>query len=170
MGSLRVVPKIEVSSDQVRGSTSWLAQLAVLFAYNRSVLIDRRRQIVLVTTRWFWFWQMTRTIPFELVSRIIYRAQGLPSLSPLRYVSLWNWDWYDSAFFLIAIAIKSAADDRHTRDELTLFSVWQQQPRELDWLDKLAGVRNDVHSVGDESAGSIVKLLREYLGVPVASH
>lgn len=88
----------------------------------------------------------------------------------MRYMSLGSWDWYDSAFFLIAIAIKSSVHDRHTRDELTLFSVWQQQPRESDWLDKLAGVRNNVYSVGDESAGAIVKLLREYLGVPVASH
>jgi hypothetical protein len=170
MDLLRVTPKIEVTSDQVQGNTPWLAQLVVLFAYRRSVLIDRRRQLVLVTTRWLWFWKVTRTIPFERVSRIIYRAQGLPSLSPMRYVSLGSWDWYDSAFFLISIGIKGAVDDRHTRDELTLFSVWQQQPRQPDWLDKLAGVRENAYSIGDESAGAIVKVLREYLGVPVASH
>lgn len=170
MGLLRVAPKIEIGLDQVRGATPWLARLVVLFAYNRSVVIDRRRQLVLVATCWFWFWESTRTIPFERVGRIIYRAQGLPSLAPMRYLSVRNWDLYDSAFFLIAIAIKSTPEDKYARDELTLFSVWEQQPRELDWLDRLTGVRNDSYSIGDESAGAIVDILREYLRVPIASH
>ncbi len=102
---LGVAPKIEVSADQVRGTTPWIVQLAILFTYSRSVLIDRRREVVVVTTRWFWFWTTRRTIPFRRVSRIIYRAQGLPSLSPMRYMSLAGWDWYNSAVFLIAIAI-----------------------------------------------------------------
>jgi hypothetical protein len=75
-----------------------------------------------------------------------------------------------SAFFLIAIAIKEHPDDRHARDELTLFSVWEQQPRELDWLDRLAGVRDDTNNIGDERAGAIVDILREYLQVPIATH
>ncbi len=170
MGLLHVAPKIQVSSDQLQGSTAWLAQLLVLFAYSRSVLIDRRRQVVRVTTRWFWFWNTTRSIPFELVSRIIYRAQGLPSLSPMRYLSQRSWDPYDSAFFLISIGIKNSADDKFARDELTLFSVWEQQPTEPDWLDRLAGVRSNPYSIGDESAGAIVDILREYLRVPIASH
>lgn len=170
MTFLSVAPKVEVKADHVSGCTAWPARLLVLFAYCRWVTIDRAKQEVRVTTQWFWLWNFHRTIPFDRVSRIIYRAQGLPSLSPMRYLSLQTSDLSDSAFFLISIAIKGAADDRRAREELTLFSVWEQQPRESDWMDKLAGVRNDNRRIGDETSGAIVSVLREYLGVPIASH
>jgi hypothetical protein len=169
MDSLRIAPNIEVRGDRVSGCTPWLAQLLVLFFYRRSVVVDRRRRRVLVTTRWFWILQYPQIIPFDRIARIIYRAQGLPSLSPYRYLSLRNTDVCDSAFFLISIAIKDAAEDRRARRELTLFSVWEQQPRDRDWIDALAGIRTNTR-VGDETSGAIVDILHEYLGVPVASH
>jgi hypothetical protein len=171
MGLLHVSPQIDQSTDQIRGSTPFVAQFLLLFAYCRTVTVDRAKQQVVVTTRWLWFWSVRRSVPFDRVSRIIYRAQELPSLSPIRYLTaLQGSDLFDSAFFLISIAVKSSADDRRARDELTLFSVWQQQPRASDWLDKFAGVRVDPYQVGDERAGAIVNLLRDYLGVPIASH
>lgn len=170
MDALRVAPTIEVESDRVRGCTPWAAQLLVLFAYCRSVTIDRRSRQVRVITRWFWFWKSGRYIPFERVCRIIYRAQGLPSLSLVRYLSIRDSDVCDSAFFLISLAIKENIDDRRASDELTLFSVWEQQPRETDWIDILAGIRRDPRRIGDESSGAIVAVLKEYLSVPIASH
>jgi hypothetical protein len=171
MALLQVVPHIEVESDRVHGCTAWPARLLVLFLYNRSVTIDRRAQQVLVTTRWFWFWQSDRRIPFDRVSRIIYRAQALPSLSPWRYLSFFqNSDVCDSAFFLISIAIKDAAEDRRSSHELTLFTVWQQQPRPADWIDKFAGLGANPNLIGDEGSDVIVDILHEYLGVPIASH
>jgi hypothetical protein len=169
MDSLRIAPNIEVQGDRVSGCTPWLAQLLVLFFYKRSVVVDRRRQRVMVTTRWFWILHFPQIIPFNRIARIVYRAQGLPSLSPYRYLSLRNTDVCDSAFFLISIAIKDAAEDRRARRELTLFSVWEQQPRDADWIDKLAGIRMNTR-IGDETPGAIVDILHDYLGVPVASH
>jgi len=169
MDLLCVAPNIEVESDRLYGCTPWVARLLVLFTYNRAVTVDRRRRQVLVTTRWFWLWKAERTIPFDRRSHIIYRAQGLPSLSPYRYLSLRNTDVCDSAFFLISIAIKDAADDKRAHRELTLFTVWEQQPRQRDWIDKLAGIRTDTR-IGDETSGAIVDILHEYLGVPIASH
>jgi hypothetical protein len=171
MALLRIAPNIEVGSDRVHGCTPWAARLVVLFFYSRCVTINRRSQLVHIATRWFWFWRSERTIPFNRVSRIIYRAQALPSTSPLRYLSLLgNSDTSDSAFFLIAIAIKAAAEDRRSTDELTLFSVWEQQPRERDWVDRLAGINQNSGNIGDECSGAIVDILHEYLGVPIASH
>lgn len=170
MSYLRVAPRIAVSADRVQGSTAWAARLLVLFAYCRHVTIDRGRQMVKVTTQWLWLWKVERTIPFDRVSRIIYRAQGVPSLSLRRYVFGRDTDVCDSAFFLISIAIKATANERHAREELALFSVWEQQPREPDWIDRLAGVRTNLNRVGDETSGVIVEVLREYLGVPIASH
>ena len=170
MDPLRIAPNIEVQGDRVSGCTPWLAQLLVLFFYCRSVTVDRRRQRVLVTTRWFWILNYPQIIPFDRVARIIYRAQGLPSLSPYPYLSLRTTDVCDSAFFLISIAIKDAAEDRRAHRELTLFTVWEQQPRQRDWIDKLAGIRTDNTRIGDETSGAIVDILHEYLGVPIASH
>jgi hypothetical protein len=171
MALLRIAPNIEVGSDRVHGCTPWVAQLLVLFLYSRCVTINRRSQQVLVATRWFWFWQSERTIPFNRVSHIIYRAQAVPSASPFRYLSLLpNSGTSDSAFFLIGIAIKAAAEDRRSSDELTLFSVWEQQPRERNWVDRLAGIDQDSRSTGDECSGAIVDILHEYLEVPIASH
>jgi hypothetical protein len=170
MSFLRVAPKIDVRADQIHGCTAWAARLLVLFAYCRYVTIDRGRQVVKVTTQWFWLWRVERVIPFDRVGRIIYRAQGVPSLSPRRYLFTQGTDVCDSAFFLISIAVKTSADERHAREELALFSVWEQQPRELDWIDRLAGVRTNPNRVGDETSGAIVDILKEYLCVPVASH
>ena len=172
MGLLHIAPKIDLNSDQIQGSTPLAAQFLTLFAYCRTVTVDRAKQQVVVTTRWFWYWSVRRTIPFDRVGRIIYRAQGLPSLSPMRYVTAYlrGADLFDSAVFVISIAIKDSADDRRARNELMLFSVWAQQPRASDWIDKFAGVRVDPYQVGDEAAGAIVDLLRDYLGVPIASH
>ena len=170
MSFLRVAPQIDISADQIHGSTALAARLLVLFAYCRYVTIDRRRQVVKVTTRWFWIWTVERVIPFARIGRIIYRAQGVPSLSLSRYLLGPSTDFCDSAFFLISIAIKATADDRHAREELALFSIWEQQPRELRWIDRLAGTRINPARVGDETSGAIVDTLKEYLGVPVASH
>ena len=169
MDLLRIAPKIDVKSDRISGCTPWLAQLLVLFFYSRAVTVDRRKQRVMVTTRWFWLWIVERTIPFNRVARIVYRAQGIPSLSPYRYLSARNSDSCDSAFFYISIAVKDDADDRRAHDELELFTVWEQQPRDPDWIDRLAGIRNNTR-IGDETSGAIVDILHEYLGVPVASH
>jgi hypothetical protein len=170
MSLLRVAPRIDVHPDQIRGCTALAAQLLVLFAYARYVTIDRRRRRVTVTIRLLWLWKVERIIPFERVDRIIYRAQGVPSFSPLRYLFLQTTDVIESAFYYISIGVKATAEDKHARDELALFSVWEQQPRTPDIFDKLAGVRIDPKAIGDEASGAIVDMLREYLGVPIASH
>ena len=172
MNVLRVAPKIDVDSHRVHGRTPWQARLLVLFLYCRTVTVDRQRRQVLVTTQWLWFWRSDRIIPFDRVARIIYRAQELPSFSPIRYLGLLgaNSDFTDSAVFLISLAIKDAAEDKRAHEELTLFSVWEQLPRERNWVDKLAGIHANAYRVGDETSGAIVALLHEYLGVPVASH
>jgi hypothetical protein len=169
MNPLSIAPNIEVKANRVSGCTPWVAQLLVLFFYCRAVTVDRTRRRVVVTTRWFWLWNVERTIPFDRVARIIYRAQGMPSLSPYRYLSIRNSDVCDSAFFYISIAVKDAADDRRAHDELELFTVWEQQPRDRDWIDQLAGIRTNTR-IGDETSGAIVKILHEYLEVPIASH
>jgi hypothetical protein len=170
MSLLRVAPEIDVHSDQIRGCTAWAAQLLVLFAYARYVTIDRRRRRVTVSIRLLWLWKVERIIPFDRVARIIYRAQGVPSFSPLRYLLLQGGDVVESAFYYISLGIKANADDKHAREELALFSVWEQQPRAPDMFDKLAGVRTNPNLVGDEVSGAIVDMLREYLAVPIASH
>jgi hypothetical protein len=170
MDLLRIAPTVEVNPEQIHGCTPWLAQLLLLFSCNRSVTVDRRRQHVRVANRWLWVWERVRTIPFDRVARIVYRAQGIPSFSPYRYLSSMSSDSCDSAFFLISIAVKDAAEDKRAHEEIMLFTVWEQQPRDIGWIDKLAGLRVDPRRLGDETSGAIVDRLHEFLGVPVASH
>lgn len=170
MSTLSIVPTIEVGPDRLHGRTAFAARALVLFSYCRSVTVDRRRRQVQVTTRWFWLWERSRHIPFERVARIVYRAQGVPALAPSRYLAPLSSDVCDSAFFLISLAIKERIDDKRASDEIALFSVWEQQPRESNWIDRLAGIEASPYRVGDECSGAIIRTLREYLGVPVASH
>src|ERR1700744_2017667 len=102
MALMHIAPKIDVQADRISGCTSGVAQFLLLFFYSRAVTVDRRKQRVAVTTRWFWLWNVERSIPFDRVARIVYRAQGLPSLSLARYLSLRNTDMCDSAIFYIA--------------------------------------------------------------------
>jgi hypothetical protein len=78
-------------------------------------------------------------------------------------LSLDDSDTSDSALFLISLALKEPDE------ELPLFTVWEQQPLESDWLDRLAGDRAGGNDIGDEAAGRVVALLREFIGVPIAS-
>jgi hypothetical protein len=159
---LRIAPNIDVDTDHLHGCTPLAARLLWLFSYSRCVTVNRKLQRVVVSTRWLWLWRRVHVIPFDRVSRIVYRAQALPSLSLWRYLT--SDGSSDSAFFLISIALKGDSS------ELALFTVWEQQPREPDLLDKLAGLRQDPYRIGDESSRAIVEMLREYIGVPISSH
>jgi hypothetical protein len=169
MDVLRVAPTIDVETDRLHGCTPLLARLMWLFSYGRCVTVNRRLQQVIVSTQWLWFWRGVRVIPFAKVSRIIYRAQALPSLSLWRYLSLDESGTSDSAFFLISLAIKGDAPE-NAWTEVALFTVWEQQPREPGLLDRLAGIRQNPYRTGDESSRAIVEILHDYLGVPISSH
>jgi len=159
MEPLHLAPVLRVDDDRLRGCTSPLVRALWLFSYGRCVSVNRTLRHVIISTRRIWWWQGVRIVPFDQVSRIIYRAQALPALSPLRYLTADAAS--DSALFLISLGLKSD-------QELPLFTVWEEQPRAADWLDRLAGTAPDEPSLGDESAGHVVELLQSYIGVPLA--
>ena len=161
MNHLYLAPTFKISAGRLHGCTHWLARLLWLFSYCRCVTVERRLRRLTISTRRLWLWRKDRRIRFDQVLRIVYRAQRIPSLNVLRYLSLSDSDTSDSALFLISLALKD------TDEELALFTVWEQQPRDSDWLDVLSGNRT-VPDIGDEAAGAIVELLQQYIGVPVA--
>lgn len=160
MSELALAPQFTVSADRLQGRTPWLAQLLWLYSYCRSVIVDRRLQHLVISTRRCWFISQVRCVPFSDVNRIVYRGQRIPSLSLWRY--LLDSDPSDSAIFLISLALKQGR-------ELPLFTVWQRQSVTPDWLQRLAG-EVPTHEIGDEAAGNIVELLHRFIGVPVAQH
>ena len=140
---------VTAEENHLRGETGWVVRLLGLFSYMRSVDVDRNRARITIRTAWLWIFRSERVIGFDQVQRIICQVQtNLPS---------------DFALFFISLAL---ADGR----ELPLFTVWEQQPRERDWLDELAGQPRTDRVVGDEASVSIINLLREYVGVPIARH
>jgi hypothetical protein len=164
MNGLRVTPRFDIGADRLHGCTPWFARMLWLFSFGRCVTVNRRLSHVIISTRQLWLWRQVRVIRFDQVSHIVYRAQAIPSLNLWRYVSLDDSDTSDSAFFLISLALKDG------NSELPLFTVWEQQPRSSDWLDRLAGTRANEQEIGDEAAGAVVDLLRKYIGVPIAGH
>lgn len=116
---------------------------------------------LVISTRRLWFWRTVRRIRFDQVSRIVYRAQAIPSLSIWRYLSLDNSDTSDSALFLISLALKDGVEEVH------LFTIWEQQPQNGGWLDGAAGEAPGAQEIGDEATGNVVELLHKYLGVPI---
>jgi hypothetical protein len=162
MELLRLAPSIDIGKGRLEACTSGFAQLLWLYSYCRCISIDRERRQIAIRTRRLWCWRRLRVVGFDQVSRILYRAQGLPALSPWRLLS--PDANADSAVFFVSLALK------HERHELPLFVVWQQQPRPADWLDRLAGGAPPAAAIGDEAAGQVVALLHEYLGVPIGGH
>jgi hypothetical protein len=154
-----IAPRIDIAADSIHGCTPWVVRVLWLFAFCRCVTVDRRLQNVIVSTRRFWWWTRMRVVRFEQIERVAYRAQAVPVLAPWRYLSLKETGHFDSALFFISLVL---VDDGA---ELPLFTVWERQPREHDWLDRLAGVPQAAPRIGDESAGRIVALIREYLGL-----
>lgn len=107
-----------------------------------------------VQSRHLWLWRRSRTVSFDQIKRIVYRATLMPGFTQQFLEGEW-------AVFFIGLALQG------THEELPLFSVWESQPQAPDALDALRGARQRVR-VGDEEGARIVTLLREYLGVPIA--
>lgn len=163
MNHLYLSPKLEVSADRLHGCTPWLARLLWLFSYCRCVTVSPRLSHLIISTRRLWWWHNVRLIRFDQVSRIVYRAQTIPTLNFWRYFSFDDSAIADSALFMISLALKD-------EEELALFTVWEQQPLAPDWLDELAGDHAEAPELGDEAAGTVVELLRKYIGVPIREH
>ena len=159
MPLLALAPRFTITADRLHGCTPWLARLLTLFSYGRCLSVNRRLGHLIVSTRRFWVSQQVRIINFDRISHIVYRAQALPSLAPWRYV----FDDSDStgwAFFIISLALKDEMD------EVPLFTVWQSQPRDQDFLDKLAGDDPSMY-LGDEAARQLVDTLTTLTGARV---
>ena len=156
-----LVPKLNVTPDRIQGCAPLLVRMLTLFSFSRCVAVNRRLRHVIIESRHLWLWRRTRVVSFDRIARIEYRAQAVPALSPWRYLSLSESGHSDSALFFISLVLENDGG------EFLLFTVWERQPRERDWLDRLAGVPREAPRIGDESAGRIVALLRDYLDVPV---
>jgi hypothetical protein len=159
-----IAPQVNVSADRIYGCTPWPMRALALFAFSRCVTVNRRLRHVIVTSRRFWMWRHVRVVSFNRVVRITYRAQAIPEFAPWRYLSLTQPAQSDSALFFIALVLENE------RGELPLFTVWERQPRTPDWLDRLSGAPPEKVRVGDEEAGRVVTLLREYLGVSIGQY
>lgn len=159
-----LAPDFEVSGGRLHGCTPWFARLLWLFSYCRCVTISPHLSHLVVSTRRLWLWRSVRVIRFDQVSRIVYRAESIPSLNLWRYLSVGLAAASDSALFMISLRLKGGVE------EVPLFTIWEQQPCAGDWLDDLLGDREDAPEVGDEAGERVVDLLCKYIGVPVAGH
>lgn len=157
-----LVPKLKVTPDRIQGCTPWAARMLALGCSSRCIEVNRRLRHVIVETRSFWVRKRSRVVGFDSIARVVFNAQPLPTFSPWRYLSLDESGHSDSALFNISLLLKSG-------QELHLFTIWQRQPHDPDWLDRLAGTPDEI-VIGDEAASNIAALLRQYLDVPLARY
>jgi len=156
-----LAPRFSVTADRLHGCTNWVARLLTLFSYGRCVSVNKRLRHLIVSTQRLWILHDVRVINFDRISRIVYRAQALPSLAPWRY-------WEDAptsgwAFFVVGLALKDEPA------EVQLFTLWQAQPHRPDLLDRLAGETDSDHYTGDEAACSLINTLMQLTGARIAA-
>ena len=153
-----LVPKLTVTEHRIHGCAPWLIRTLLLYSFNRCVTVDRGHRVT-IETRHLWFWRRSRIVSCDRIVKVLFRAQRMPGIG----VSLSDddSDGPETAVFFIDLALKAP------REEVRLFTVWQRQPREPDFLDRLAGVNSAEPRLGDEEGVRLVTLLRQYLGVPI---
>jgi hypothetical protein len=162
MNHLSVAPQFELSTDRLHGCTPWLTRMLSLFSYCRCVTVNRPLSQLVIRTRRLWLWRRIRIVRFEQVSRIVFRAQAIPAVGFWRYLSVGSAATSDSALFMISLALKDG------REELPLFTVWEQQPDDGDPLNEHEVDPLQAAEIGDEAATRVVDLLSKYIGVRVA--
>lgn len=164
MRSLSISPRLDVRPDRLSGRTPWVARVIWLFSYDRSVTVDRARRQVSVATRRFWIWRHRRVIAFDRIDRIILRARELPGFGVLGFLTLWMAPSTTSSFVLVALGLAGG------KDEFLLFTLWELERDDPAWLDALTSTPADGDGTVDEGMQVMVRLLQEYLAVPVSSH
>ena len=164
MRAFVIAPTINVAGDRLVGRASRTARVLWLYSYDRCVTLDRRRRLVTVATTRLWLWRSERRVPFDRVERIVLRAQSLSGLGLWTLLSLGVAPALEGALFLISLGLRDG------RDELFLFTVWEDQSGGGDLMSAMAGERAPDPRIGDEGAGEVVARLREFLAVPVSSH
>ena len=164
VSALSITPQLIVGVDRLQSRTASFARALWLYSYDRQITIDRLVRKITIDTKLAWFSRRRTSVSFDRVRRIVLRAQKLPGMGLLSVPPFSLLPGADSAFFVISLALDNSAD------ELALFTIWQEQDGDGGWLDSLVSSETDSASLGDESAERVVALLREYLGVPVASH
>ncbi len=164
MRSLSISPRFDVQPDRLSGRTPWVARVIWLFSYDRRVTVDRARRQVSVATRRFWIWRRRSVIAFDRVDRIILRARELPGFGLLGFLTLWMAPSTTSSFVLVALGLADG------NGEFLLFTLWELERDDLAWLDALTSTLAGGEATVDEGIQDVVRLLQEYLAVPVSSH
>ncbi len=136
----------------------------LLFSYDRHVTVDRSRRSVAIVTRRFWVRRQTCVYAFEQIDRIILRAQELPGFGLWGFVTLGMSPSASAAFFLIALGLTEG------KDEFVLFSIWKTELGDPAWLEHLTSTSAGDDGPSDAEADEVVRMLQQYLRVPVSSH
>ncbi|MFN7696688.1 MAG: hypothetical protein ACK6CU_11140 [Deltaproteobacteria bacterium] len=75
---LSVSPDVEIDAlDRLVARSSPLVRVLTLFSFERTVTVDRKRQVVHLETRFLWFGRSKRAIRFDEISHLSYRYGSL---------------------------------------------------------------------------------------------
>src|SRR5947209_15575179 len=83
-------PHIRKERGRLVATTSWLVRVVTLGLALREVIVDPKRQVLVLRDRRAWFFRRTRKLPFRFIEAVTY---GYTDVNPEEW---WSWT-HDSA-------------------------------------------------------------------------
>ena len=155
---LSVCPRIKKAGRRLVASTAWTLRLLTLGTLYRQVVVDPKKEVVLLQRRYLWLFVRRRRIPFHFIKAVTYGYQDLAVGEP--------WTWAHDSYDLFRVGLRL-----HDLEDVHLFFFYGDGtftndgplPDWLYWDDYLF----DLCGTQEQESGAFVELLGKMIGVPV---
>jgi hypothetical protein len=153
-----ICPRVSKRGRRLVASTAWRLRLLTLGLLYREVLIDPKKQELLIRRRFFWAFSRRRRIRFQAVEAVTYGYQDWALGA--------SWTWAHDSVDLFSTGLRL-----HGGEEVHLFSFYGDGtftndgpwPDWLYWEDYLF----DMSGTQERESRAFVELLSKMIGVPV---
>jgi len=158
MRFLAICPRLKKTGDSLHIMTGVGLFVLTLGLMQRQVVIDPVRRVIVVSSRYAWFFTRHREMPFSDVEAVTYGYEELSAGSSFS----WNWNSLDS--FIVGLRL---VDD----SEFTLFTFWGEGQFNNDgpfpdWL-YFCDLALDLVGSQDKESRLLVDLLSKIVDVSV---
>jgi hypothetical protein len=155
---LSICPRVSKRGSRLVATTAWRLRLLTLGCLQRKVLVDPKKQEVMIQRRYFWAFQRRRRIRFRTVEAITYGYQDWALGASL--------SWAHDSVDLFSTGLRL-----HGGEELHLFYFYGDGtfcndgplPDWLYWEDYLL----DLSGTQERESRAFVELLSKMIGVTV---
>lgn len=159
-----IAPRVYFKRESLHLETPlWLAGL-LLFLRLRHIEIDKKRKYVQVSTRWFWFFNVVRLIPFRHIKCVYYDYEEVPNSGVLYHGFAMATDSLED--YRIGLVLNHPDDER-----VYLFRVAGEGAKMTGLFGVLLGDSPvDLQGNQQQQSLGLASLLSKFLGVPLGAH